>query len=132
MKLQRAMPILQVRDVTGSVAFYQRLGFTAQGLWGDPPGFGIVQRGQVTLGLDRSESGEIPVNQGWAAYLYVEDADALHAEFTALNLPHLSLPEDREYGCRDFQIKDPDGHGLAFGQDLSSDAYGPGLGPDSE
>ena len=53
----RAMPVLQVRDVTASVAFYERLGFSCGGIWGEPPGFAIVVRGTVTLGNQALNSG---------------------------------------------------------------------------
>jgi hypothetical protein len=125
---RRAMPILQVRDVAASAVFYERLGFRHHGFWGDPPGFCIVQRGTVTLGLNRQGApGVAAQNQWWVAYLYVDDVDGLHREFSALSdLPGLTEPGDREYGCRDFDAIDLDGHRLAFGQDLT-DLDAPGL-----
>ena len=122
----RAMPILNVPDVVASAAFYERLGFVNHGFWGVPPGFCIIQRGNVTLGLDRNDTA-IPRNQYWQAYLYVEDVNALHAEFSALDGVTVSAPYDAEYGCRDFTLTDPDGHRLAFGQDLRPGTHGPGL-----
>lgn len=123
----RAMPVLQVRDVTASAAFYEKLGFANHGFWGDPPDFAIVQRGEVTLALDKSEGGgAIPSNQWWAAYVYVDDVDALHEEFAGLGLESLSEPCDEVYGCRDFDVVDPDDHRIAFGQDLGDGP--PGLG----
>ena len=129
MNLQRSMPVLQVRDVVASAAFYERLGFTHHGFWGDPPGFCIPQRGEVTLALDLAQNGDVPRNQWWAAYLYVDDVDALHAEFTALDGVEVTEIGDRYYGCRDFDVVDIDGHRLAFGQDLS-DVSKPGLAKD--
>ena len=121
------MPVLQVRDVAASEAFYGKLGFASHGSWGDPPAFCIVQRGEVTLALDRSGNGEVPANQYWAAYVYVSDVDALHAEFSALELPEVtSIRRGNEYGCEDFDIVDPDGHRLGFGQSLNPEP-GPGL-----
>lgn len=117
--LLRAMPVLQVTDVAASVAFYRdRLGFTVHGTWGDGPDFAIVGRGRVTIALDRSRDGSVPVNQYWAAYIYVEDADALHAAFAAAGVEIVRGPEDAFYGLRDFDIRDPDGHLMAFGHDL--------------
>ncbi|MEM8797190.1 MAG: VOC family protein [Pseudomonadota bacterium] len=127
--LTRAMPILQVKDVVVSVAFYEGIGFTCHGMWDDPPSFAIVQRGTVTLGLDRSGNPDLPTNQWWAAYLYVDDVDALHAEFKAVKGLEVSAPENKVYGCRDFDIVDCDGHRIAFGQDLNPEPYGSGLGP---
>ena len=116
MNLERAMPVLQVRDVAASAAFYARLGFTAS-LWGDPPGFAIMRRGGVTIALDRARDGNVCVNQWWAAYLYTDDVEALHAEFTKAGLDPTPISHPAHYGCDDFDIIDPDGHRIAFGQD---------------
>jgi predicted enzyme related to lactoylglutathione lyase len=122
----RAMPVLQVSDVALSAAFYERLGFSSLGSWGDPPGFCIVQRGDVTLALDRSRSGEIPRNQWWAAYVYVDDAEALRSEMAQAGLEPTAMHRPEDYGCIDFDVVDPDGHRIAFGQALNP-VPGPGL-----
>ena len=116
MRLERAMPILQVRDVAASAEFYGRLGFTAS-LWGEPPDFAIMKRGGVTLGLDRARDGTVPVNQWWAAYLYTDDVEALRKDFAAAGLEPTEMHHPTEYGCDDFDVIDPDGHRIAFGQD---------------
>ncbi|WP_050531221.1 VOC family protein [Pseudaestuariivita atlantica] len=125
----RAMPVLQVTDVAASVAFYGRLGFASHGAWGDPPGFSIVQRGDVTLGLDRAQDGEVACNQWWAAYIYVDDAEALRAEFVEHGLDPTDMHRPDHYGCIDFDMIDPDGQRIAFGQSLSP-VPGPGLDED--
>ena len=117
----RSMPVLQVADVTRSEAFYRdRLGFESTGTWGDGPDFCIVRRGAVTIALDRSRDGPVPLNQYWAAYVYVDDADALCAEFRGQGVEIVRGPEDSFYGLRDFDIRDPDGHLIAFGHDLQT------------
>ncbi len=120
----RCMPVLQVADVLRSETFYcEKLGFQSHGTWGDGPDFGIVQRGRVTIALDRSRGGgPIPTNQYWAAYIYVKDADALCEELRRNNVEIPRGPEDMAYGSRDFDIRDPDGHILAFGHDLEPEA----------
>lgn len=126
----RSMPVLQVADVNRSVAFYtDMLGFISHGTWGDGPDFCIVQRGTVTIALDRTrETGaKVPINQNWAAYVYVDDADALHAEFSARGVDIARGLCNAEYGLRDFDIRDPDGHLIAFGHMLTRDPHGPGL-----
>ncbi|MEL7000267.1 MAG: VOC family protein [Pseudomonadota bacterium] len=127
MAFRRAMPILNVRDVVASVAFYERLGFESHGTWGDPPGFCIVQRGNVTLALDRSGTPDLPRNQWWHSYVYVDDAEALMNEFRAAGIETTDINTPTEYGCIDFDVIDPDGHRLAFGQSLNP-VPGPGLG----
>ena len=114
------MPVLQVSDVTKSQAFYRDvLGFTINGTWGDGPEFSIIQRGKVTIALDRSrDDAPIPVNQYWAAYFYVDDADAVFEEFKAKGADVIRGPEDSFYGMREIDVRDPDGHIIAFAHDL--------------
>lgn len=88
-------------------------------MWGDGPDFCIVQHGKVTLAFDRSRDGvSIPVNQHWAAYIYVENVDELYELALNNDVQVVRGPEDTPYGSRDFDIRDPDGHILAFGHDL--------------
>ena len=70
--------------------------------------------------------GDVPVNQWWAAYLYVDDVEALHAEFTATGVEPTAINHPDHYGCDDFDVIDPDGHRLAFGQARNPEP-GPGL-----
>ncbi|MEM7694135.1 MAG: VOC family protein [Pseudomonadota bacterium] len=127
MTTHRAMPILEVRDVAAATNFYARLGFADHGPWldGGVPKFTIVQRGDVTLGLTHAESPA--KNAWWAAYIYVSDAKTLRAEFTADGLAPTDMHRPKDYGCIDFDIIDPDGHRIAFGQALNP-VPGPGLG----
>ena len=125
----RAMPVLEVRDVVASATFYEKkLGFDAGQIYGDPPAFCIVGRGTVTVALDQSrEADRAPQNQYWAAHVYVADANALCAQYRANGVEIVREPEDTFYGCRDFDVRDLDGHLIAFGQDLQPSEAGPGL-----
>ena len=129
MKTLRAMPVLNVSDVRASAAFYERAGVSCHGFWGeDPVDFAIVQRGDVTIGLHYAD-GPVPSARGWSAYLYVSDIEALHEELTGEGLNPSPIC-DQPYGCRDFDITDPDGHDVAFGQDVHPHDNGPGMGPE--
>ena len=80
----------------------------------------------MTFALDRTQDGRsVLVNQYWA--VYVEDADALCAEYRGKGVEIVRGPEDTFYGSRDFDIRDPDGHLIAFGHDLELNATEPGL-----
>ncbi|MDW4496459.1 hypothetical protein R5H30_00580 [Sulfitobacter sp. D35] len=127
MQTLRAMPVLDVSDVAASVAFYDRLGFASHGIWGEPGSFAIVQRGDVTLGLSLSD--HVHRNHGWAAYVYVSDVEALHAEFETTGAAPSAIRHPEHYGCDDFDIADPDGHRIAFGQSRNP-VPGPGLDHD--
>ncbi|MEM7055438.1 MAG: VOC family protein [Bacteroidota bacterium] len=126
------MTVLEVRDPEASHSFYRRLGFGTLGVW-DPGDVGtvIVQRGDVTLMLQKAEA-PVP-NSSIAAYIYVSDPDAVHAEFHAAGVESISAKvAETHYGCRDFNVTDIDGHNIAFGRDLNPSPYGRGLGPDRE
>lgn len=126
---RRAMPVLEVVDMAASLAFYKdKLGFAAD-TWGDPASFAIVQRGRVTLALALAlvAAPAAVSRRTWAAYVYVDDVDALFAELSALGVAIPHPPTTRPYNCREILADDPDGHMIAFGQVLAPDAAGPGL-----
>lgn len=124
----RAMPVLDCSDMAATVAFWRdKLGFDAA-TWGEPPTFAILQRGTASIAFALMPKDEVAVSRNWAAYIYVQDVDALYAEYQTLGveLPH--APETRPYNCREFVVDDPDEHVIAFGQVLNADPLGPGLG----
>jgi catechol 2,3-dioxygenase-like lactoylglutathione lyase family enzyme len=113
-----AAPILPSRDLTATAAFYARLGFEQRGLW--PDQYLIVMRGEVGLHFFFSPQLD-PWTSIAGCYLYVDDADALHSEWLALDLPSAGIPrlhgapEDTDYGLREFALVDPDGNLLRVG-----------------
>ena len=125
------MPVLEVSDMARSVLFYRDiLGFKTS-MFGDPATFTIVQRDAITIALDASRRGQTSNNQYWAAYLYVSNVEQVYSEFRQRSVPIHRDIQNTDYGLRDFDIVDPDGYILAFGQPLNigPDDLGPGLGP---
>ena len=59
-----------------------------------------------------------PEGGAWDSYIWIDDADALHAEFKSKDVRIVRAPCDQSYGCRDFEIEDCNGYRLCFGQDL--------------
>ena len=120
-------PYFLVDDVVSTANFYRdKLGFQYDRFWGDPPAFCMVWRRGVTIMLSQHEiKGSMrpnrlasPEGDAWDAYIWVDDADALYAEFTA-NGVTISRPIcDQPYGSRDFDIRDSNGYTLCFGHDL--------------
>jgi catechol 2,3-dioxygenase-like lactoylglutathione lyase family enzyme len=111
-------PILPSRDLSATAAFYARLGFEQSGLWENE--YLIVTRGDVGLHFFFAPSID-PDSSIAGCYLYVEDADALHAEYAELDLPRAGIPRlhgapaDTDYGLREFAVVDPDGNLLRIG-----------------
>lgn len=53
------------------------------------------------------------------AYIYVEDADALDAEWVAANVEgRLNPPEDTPYGLREMGLCGPDGNLFHLGSEM--------------
>jgi uncharacterized glyoxalase superfamily protein PhnB len=121
-------PILLVRDVIRAHDYYaDKLGFRAPRMWGDPPTFCIAQRDGIEVMLNQVQAeDEFAPNSRFdgrfSAYFWVRDADALHAEFAAKGADIVCEPEDQVYGIREFQVRDADGHLLAFGHDTTGTA----------
>jgi catechol 2,3-dioxygenase-like lactoylglutathione lyase family enzyme len=114
-------PILPSRDLAATSAFYERLGFEEVGLW--PGEYLIVMRSEAGLHFFHSPSSD-PYRSDAGCYVYVEDADSLHAEFSRLDLPREGIPRlhgppsETDYGLREFALVDPDGNLLRMGSPL--------------
>jgi len=96
-------------------------------MWGDPPTFCIAQRDGLELMLAQVDAGKAvhpnAENDGRIdAYFWVNDADALHREFCEGGADVVCEPADQPYGMREFLVRDPDGHVLAFGHDTTGNA----------
>ena len=111
-------PIVPVRNLDVALARYRRLGFDARAYEG-PERYGFVDRGSVSIHLSEWADHD-PKRTASSVYLYVSDADALYAEWAALdNLEgRLLAPSDRPYGLREFGYVDPDGTAHRIGSPL--------------
>lgn len=102
-------PIVPVRDLAAALDRYRRLGFDTRAYDG-PDRYGFVDRGSVSLHLTEWAEHD-PQTTAAGVYLYVSDADALHAQWKALDGLGGRLHPVREtpYGLREFAYVDPDG-----------------------
>ena len=127
-QMRGVAPVFLVRDVVRAAAYYaDALGFRAPRMWGDPPHFCIAARDRLEVMLNQVLPGDVihpnaEHNERFDAYFWVRDADALCAEFKANGADIVCEPEDFAYGMREFQVRDVDGHLLAFGHDISGAA----------
>ncbi|MGA5702631.1 VOC family protein [Peterkaempfera bronchialis] len=107
-----AAAILPVGDPAAAAAHYRALGFAVD-LSG--PHYAVARRDAVTLHLavvDRLD----PATSNSAVYLYVEDADALAAQWAAAGAAgRLVDTVDTPYGMREGAHIDPWGNLLRFG-----------------
>lgn len=121
-------PYFLVQDVVSTANFYRDVfGFSFDRFWGEPPSFCMVRRGGIVIMLAQIHSPELvrPNNLisreggAWDAYVWVHDADALHAEFVSKGAQIARGLCTQPYGCRDFDVLDCNGYRLCFGQDIS-------------
>ncbi len=115
-RFDRMAAILPVRDLAAAVEHYRRLGFAVRTY--DGGGYGYAERGGADFHF--SEWSDLDPRQTTSAvYLYVDDADALYAEWRASGATGQFVePVDTEYGLREGAHIDRDGNLLRFGSPL--------------
>lgn len=124
-RLVASAPVLVVVDVVAAANHYRdALGFAYDRFWGTPPGFVILRRDGHALMLKQAPSPAdvtplAKVVGIWSAYFWVENVLALHAEYVARGAIIDYGPCDQPYGCREFGIRDLDGHDIGFGQSIA-------------
>ncbi|OBK19528.1 bleomycin resistance protein [Mycobacterium asiaticum] len=109
MDFSSVAPIVPVLDLDAALERYRRLGFDVRGYEG-PERYGFVDRGLVQMHLTEWAEHD-PLRTASSVYLYVSDADALYAEWKALDGlgGRFHAPQDTPYGLREFAYVDPDG-----------------------
>ncbi|MEU9167180.1 VOC family protein [Streptomyces sp. NPDC048420] len=101
-------PVVPVRSLDAALERYRRLGFAARAYDG-PERYGFAERGAVSIHLSEWSEHD-PLRTGAVVYLYVSDADAVHAEWTASGVEgRFTEPTDTSYGLREFTYVDTDG-----------------------
>ena len=117
-------PYFLVDDVVATANYYRdKLGFKYERFFGDPPSFCMVERGGIVImlacvdtpGAMRPNSLVDREGGAWDAYIWVQDADALYAEFQSKGVKIAREIFDQPYGCRDFDIEDLNGYRLCIG-----------------
>ena len=120
-------PYFVVDDVVTSANFYRdKLGFEYERFWGEPPCFCMVRRSGIVImlkqleviGVMRPNRTVDPERGAWDAYIWIDNADALYAEFKSKGVIIARDICDQPYGCRDFDVDDCNGYRLCFGQNL--------------
>jgi hypothetical protein len=104
-----------------------RIGY--EGFWNEPPSLCMVFRKGIVImlaqleqtGLKRPNNLADPERTAWDGYVWIDDVNALYAEFKAKGVKIAREIGDRVYGNRDFDIEDCNGYRLCFGQDRTGD-----------
>jgi hypothetical protein len=108
--------VLPVRDLPSALDHYRQLGFAVRAYTGAE--YGFADRDGVSLHLTRHRNLD-PNATTSTVYLYVDDADALFAEWRSSGVEgQFFAPHDTEYGLREGAHIDRDGNLLRFGSPL--------------
>jgi catechol 2,3-dioxygenase-like lactoylglutathione lyase family enzyme len=127
--LRQIAPVFFTMDIPATLAYYTgKLGFACLGTWptalslNDPPVYAIVARDKQVIHFRCAEppiaNPDKYADELLDAYLFVEDADALYAEYAARGVEFIRGLGNMPWRCREFVVKDCDGRLLAFGANL--------------
>ncbi len=119
----QCQPVLEVRDVQAAIDWYlDKLAFELEFKVGEPPIYACLGRNVCSKGApaclrftewcrDRDE----PANSGWLAIYVGDHVNELYEEFRAKGVTFSRELANHEYGMREFEIRDCNGHYLRFG-----------------
>lgn len=121
--IRQIVPVFFTLDIPKTVAYYrEKLGFDCLGTWHDPPVYAIVARDRQAIHFRCAEppraNPEKYEEELLDAYLYVDDADALHAEYAEKGVEFARGLGNMPWNSREFVVKDCDGRLLAFGANV--------------
>ena len=114
-------------DIPATLAYYKdMLGFECLSTWQSPPVYApvyaIVARDQHAIHFRCAEpptaNPDKYDDELLDAYLFVEDADRLYAEYAHRGVEFTRGLADMPWHSREFVVKDCDGRLLAFGSNL--------------
>jgi uncharacterized glyoxalase superfamily protein PhnB len=130
-------PILNVSDISESVAWFEQLGWEGGLLWtdegGDTPGFaGVFSGDDAEIFLSRNAQGSrdtrpaaFPGDEStggvWMSWFLgsLGEVEAMHARAVELGFTVAMPPTDMAWGVREFHLRHPDGHTFRVGCHLS-------------
>ena len=120
--IRHIAPQFFTTDIPRTLAYYNdKLGFESLGTWQDPPVYAIVARDGYRIHFRCAEppapNPDKYDDELLDAYVSIEDADALYAEYAARGVEFTRALGDTPWQSREFVVKDCDGRLLAFGQD---------------
>jgi uncharacterized glyoxalase superfamily protein PhnB len=121
--IRKIAPQFFTTDIPAALAYYKgKLGFECLGTWQDPPVYAIVARDGHAIHFRCAEppaaNPDKYADELLDAYLSVDDADALYAEYASQGVEFTRHLADTPWKSRGFVVKDCDGRLLAFERNL--------------
>jgi len=115
MRMTRLIPMLPVKSMPASVAFYQRLGFGVEHR-NEAWGWAMLRLDECRLMVDQSINLQPDAPRQSVVYLYPDNIVEYHQQVrrNGLSVPDLEVTF---YGLTEFRLDDPDGNRLWIGQE---------------
>ncbi|TQN43206.1 hypothetical protein FHU33_2641 [Blastococcus colisei] len=121
--LRHIAPVFVTTDLDRALRHYRRLGFSVEAYAG-ADFYGYARRDGLEIHLATVE----PIDRATTtscAYVWVDDAAALHEEWSAAGVEgRLHAPSPTEYGLDEGAHVDPDGNLVRFGSPSSRETHG--------
>ena len=113
----KLIPTLGVPDIDAACAFYmERLGFTLDWAWGDPPDHVSLTLGEVDIHL---ATGIESLPSQFSLYIAVDDVDAMYQHCIEARVETGGEPEDKPWNTREFSAIDLNGYRFVFGCEIA-------------
>ena len=109
--LHSVAPVFSTTDLARWLEHYRALGFSTRP-YGDEYGFASLDGVELHVSVNPDHD---PLRTAGCAYLHVDDADALHARWSAVDGGRAVTPVDTPYGLREGAHHDPDNNLLRYG-----------------
>lgn len=112
--LRRVAPVFVTTDLARALEHYEQLGFTVEAYEGGNY-YGYACRDGIEIHLAKVDGVDRRTSTS-CAYLWVDDAKALHDEWAAAGVDgRLESPTSTTYGLVEGAHVDPDGNLIRFG-----------------
>jgi uncharacterized glyoxalase superfamily protein PhnB len=114
MKLLEAIPWIACSDVSQTLTFFEeKLGFSREWTWGEPPTDAGVRRDEARLYLFHNPDLAARIRDSEIT-LVVEKVDELYAEHQSREAP-IEMPITNEpWGSREYHVREINGYKLRF------------------
>jgi catechol 2,3-dioxygenase-like lactoylglutathione lyase family enzyme len=127
-------PILNVSDIQGSFAWFEKLGWKKHWDWGTPARSGAVCSGDCEIFLCQDGQGGRgksalattsgfgeAVDKGVWMSIWVDDVDAIHQHCLKQGIEVTRPPADEPWSVREMHVRHPDGHVFRIGKGTGGD-----------
>ena len=110
--------VFHVSNLEKSIAFYTKeLSFNVDFKFGDPPTYAGMSLGKVCLHISSAYPYKNNTGHG-NLYIMFDEIDDLYESLVRDRVEFYCPIGNREYGMRDFAIKDPDGNQIGIGAEI--------------